>query len=560
MNQQVSKCVAVIGSPNTTTKFRCDILDASITSPLEGRLFYLWQEEGGAKKLLLCQMMTITGYNRWHENPVLKSVIRRQGALTHLSGVTDTKEAELSLLGVFKESNGEFERSVLNTPPASGTEVYELEEDLLKKLVKKEKGIFYLGYVYGSQTPAPFYLKHFGQEPEGFGEAHHCGIFGKTGSGKSIIGAQIIGGFAKNKNMGILILDPAGEFYDNRFGPESSYNFDFHDLLRKNRGDFDLVDLSEVALAGNYTFSKLLLKIGFFQELGFERGDKQRRAGDSLNRWIEENNIRPETASLTDAVDFLATQSGYIYATRGQRDRQAREQELQERFQQNRNRIERLWNSIQNLFNPQNKTRLDQVIDRVLREQRVVILDVDKITRGFQDIGSIELKYILLYEIFRRMLYRVRAGFREGAKANCLIVLDEAHNYVPQDPGDNEDKELLLRQIITNTAETRKFGIGWMFITTSIADFHKEIYRNLHDYVYGWGLSIGVDEKHVKDIVGNEMFEVYRTLPNPKQSGIYTFMMSGGIVATGTRGSPIVIRGFSTMEELYKANEMLEDN
>jgi len=551
--------VATIGSPNSTVEFRADILETSITSPLEGRLFCFWHDEGESRKLVLAQLTTITGRNRWHEDPVLKAVIRRQGRLEHLSGTTDTKEAKLVLVGAFEESdggNGHFRRTVLNTPPASGTPVYELTPDLLTRLVADETGIFYLGYFYGSDTPAPFYLKHYGPEPEGVGEALHTGVFGKTGMGKSILAAQMIIGFARHHDMGILIVDPQGEFYDNRFAAESGYNFDFHGLLRRARGNFGLVDLSEVALTGRRTFARLLMRMDFFKVLGFGTSEKERQAADALLDYMQSRRLRPDQADLEQIVGHLAEAAGYIYAgTQTSR----RQEEVRNRFQQYQNRVRTIWDAVYGLFAQENRTPLNEVIDRVLLRREIVVLDVDRLTRQLAQtarIGNYELKYILLNEIFTRMLQQVQVRFREGEGSNCLVVLDEAHRYVPQRARDNEDLEALQRRLVDAAQTTRKYGIGWMFITTSIADFHNDTYRSLHNYVFAWGLGIGIDERHVREVVGDEMFNVYRTLPNPKQSGIYTFMVSGPIVAAGTRGMPVIIRGFENTDIITRVNNL----
>ena len=67
-------------------------------------------------------------------------------------------------------------------------------------------------------------------------------------------------------------------------------------------------------------------------------------------------------------------------------------------------------------------------------------------------------------------------------------------------------------------------------------------------------MGIGADETHVTQVVGKEMFQLYRSLPNPKQSNIYSFMISGGIVGLGTLGTPMIIRGFETMAQLFNLN------
>ncbi len=54
------------------------------------------------------------------------------------------------------------------------------------------------------------------------------GVFGPSGSGKSVIAATLIALWSHNPSMGILILDPQSEFSENAFARGTGFNFDFH--------------------------------------------------------------------------------------------------------------------------------------------------------------------------------------------------------------------------------------------------------------------------------------------------------------------------------------------
>jgi len=61
----------------------------------------------------------------------------------------------------------------------------------------------------------------------------------------------------------------------------------------------------------------------------------------------------------------------------------------------------------------------------------------------------------------------VEAGanyYAKGKKANCLIVMDEAHRFISTDSADEKIKEL-TKEIVGSVRTTRKYGIGYMFIT-----------------------------------------------------------------------------------------------
>jgi len=72
--------------------------------------------------------------------------------------------------------------------------------------------LFYLGHVYGSLPKLPLWFKHFDQGPEGAGEAYHLGIFGKTGSGKSVLAKMILLAYARYPKMALLVIDPKESF------------------------------------------------------------------------------------------------------------------------------------------------------------------------------------------------------------------------------------------------------------------------------------------------------------------------------------------------------------
>src|SRR5581483_10301967 len=96
--------IAVIGSPNSTTTFTVDILEAARDRALDHAwvTFEVTERFNGRsyRKRALCQLGGIVTRNRWHEDPVIRAVIKHQGALPALSGESDLTSAQLSALGV----------------------------------------------------------------------------------------------------------------------------------------------------------------------------------------------------------------------------------------------------------------------------------------------------------------------------------------------------------------------------------------------------------------------------------------------------------------------------
>jgi HsdM N-terminal domain/N-6 DNA Methylase len=96
--------------------------------------------------------------------------------------------------------------------------------------------------------------------------------------------------------------------------------------------------------------------------------------------------------------------------------------------------------------------------------------------------------------------------------------------------------------------------VGFQFITQNISEIRKDIVKNLHYRVYAQGLSVGSDADLIKDLEGDEAFKMYGTLPEPRLSGTFSYMVCGMILALGTTGKPMFIEGFSSDAEIMAQN------
>src|SRR5207245_6166524 len=106
-----------------------------------------------------------------------------------------------------------YEPSILGTVPSTGTAIHLVTDSVLDELLRAyREQIFYLGHVYGSKPMLPLWFKHFDRGPDGAGEAYHLGIFGKTGSGKSVLAKMMLLAYARYPKMALLVVGPQGEF------------------------------------------------------------------------------------------------------------------------------------------------------------------------------------------------------------------------------------------------------------------------------------------------------------------------------------------------------------
>ena len=206
--------IGVISSPSSTNKLALDILGQSVNKNLVGELVMCRCMQDDFYHYALGQITEITLKNLWLEGPTIRSIVRERGQLDAISAIQDTHQGEMNISAAFADENGRYTQSELGTVPPTGSRIRIVYDDFLNELLLPFKDeIFYLGTVYGSNPKLPLWFKHFGKAKDGgLGEAHHLGIFGKTGSGKSVLAKMILLAYARHSQMGLFVLDPQGEF------------------------------------------------------------------------------------------------------------------------------------------------------------------------------------------------------------------------------------------------------------------------------------------------------------------------------------------------------------
>ena len=190
--------LGVIGSPSSTSELAVDIVGTAVGRKLVGELAMFSFQQDGVAHYALGQITEIELRNVWHEDPTMRSLIRQRGKIDAVSERQDTHLGKMTISAVFKHATvsssasgaagTSYEPSIMGTVPSTGTAIHLVNDDVLETVLHRYRDqIFYLGQVYGSTPKLPLWFKHFGSGPDGAGEAYHLGVFGKTGSGKSVL-------------------------------------------------------------------------------------------------------------------------------------------------------------------------------------------------------------------------------------------------------------------------------------------------------------------------------------------------------------------------------------
>src|SRR3989338_8715299 len=554
--------VGITSSPSNTLDITIDITEESKTERTLGQMAYAVLEEDGENILVIGQIIDIQTKNRWHEDPSFKGVIKRHGRLPHLSGTADNRIATISVQACYSLGKSTPESYILGTSPSTGERIQKMNNEVMTALMKNhEKDITFLGKVYGTDVDLPLWFKHFDRtdtknNEAGAGDAYHIGVFGKTGSGKTVTAAYMLLGYAKNKNnISILVLDPQKQFYTDRelLGVE---NEKLEPRIKKIGMNYEKYEiLNDIHLPGDKyeLFGDLLSNNGFIEEAfkPLYTEDKIERMKDSVVDYLvgKSNNPGFNLRSLRDGTTLLSEMlsrfleqkdkekemgfSTYIYSVFGTKDTRVRLYNRVKFISENLDRQHTIlakWDATLKLFQKKKdsggeKISVAEIVDKTVTQHgNFIVIDISARS------GEIENENIqaLFIKIIEEKIVEAGAKlYTQGKKANCLIVMDEAHRFIASDSSDPRVKELTTK-IIGSVRTTRKYGIGYMFITQTLESLDEEILRQMRIFAFGYGLTSGSELRKVSELVNNDSaIQLYRSFIDPSSNKRFPFMFFG---------------------------------
>jgi hypothetical protein len=336
----------------------------------------------------------------------------------------------------------------------------------------------------------------------------------------------------------------------------------------------DIYSIDQLQLEGISLFVNLLHKKKLFKKIGL--GDKKsQECCDTVTEKLEYlgqkdrkwnpfqrlRNIKDNSPGLYEEIKKDVVQGCANAYVSGNREK--RENDFISSWEKNESVIIETWDAVVSHFedkdlNGNRRVNLASLVKDIIKKGRKVIVDLDPSRLRTEDEGSgmdESLKLFIMEFVFRKIRHASHMLFKsDDDKANCLIVLDEAGRFIPQSPGENADLARIGKYIEDKVRELRKFGVGFQFITQNLTEIKKDVFRNLHYRIYGVGMSVGVEANHIVDKEGKQNFDTYSSLPDPKLSGIYSFMVCGSLIAMGTTGKPMYIEGFDSDDEVLREN------
>lgn len=572
--------IGVIGSPSSTSELALDILANAVTRKLVGELALFRYLQDSTTHYAMGQVTEVAMRNIWHEDPTMRSLVRHHGRVDAVSERQDTHQGRMTISAVFSSDSGKYRPSILGTVPATGTPIHVVDDQVLSELLEPYKRqLFYLGRVYGSNPRLPLWFKHFDSGVDGAGEAYHIGIFGKTGSGKSVLAKMIMLAYARHKNMGLFILDPQGEFAKGLRAIEQPNHMGqaLHPSILKGLGKvFHVYDLPRIQLDRWEVFTELLLEFGFFAELGIKSQNYQETVADYIQDLMREHH---SFADLNDdgpfqnTLTYIRNNIHRVYAGVSGIDRVQGfiDDIVQSTTRGESHPVKEMWDTIASFFIPgDNRRTASHIVGVVLTlrnagDRPMIVVDLAQRPGGIsQSVWNDKIKPLLLDRFIQALTEEAEKAYQDDRGLNTLVVIDEAHRLAPQGSVENERVARIRSKLVDAVRTTRKYGLGWMFLSQTLSSLDSEIVQQLRISFFGFGLSMGAEYQKLRELVGGqtESMNLYQRFRDPQSafdlaSREYSFMTVGPVSPLSFSGTPLFLSAFNNIGDFIEANGLI---
>ena len=294
--------LAAVDSPSSTHKYQVVLREEARGLQLMQALVVidlLGVAPDGAivRQQVLGQIRDIELRNQHHEIPLFQAQLRRRGNVPGLSGRADHVTAQVypvDAIAVDERGNVISKVAAGTAVPPTGTDVVIADNAAVAHFIPgRTAGLLRMGYLV-AKTHLPLRVPHFGRSVGGTGEALHIGIFGKSGSGKSVKTAEFITGWARHPKMGQLILDHDGDLSSLRIGDDGNGNphYDLKRALvaagRRLPDDVWVIDHDDLRLEAPRDLAKALRHHKFIRQVGVGAGEKENACEDKLYEILRE--------------------------------------------------------------------------------------------------------------------------------------------------------------------------------------------------------------------------------------------------------------------------------
>lgn len=383
---------------------------------------------------------------------------------------------------------------------------------------------------------------------------------------------MILTAYARYPQMALLVVDPQGEFAkDIRGGASGEFKLPLGGVIKAFGKRTVTLSVRNLVLDTWALFEQILFESLFFERLTIPRGENRQLACEILGDKLQKASIRlrdlHNRASFDKSWELLKDErvQKVFYRTETSRARfqsmvdEADEEEFFKDY----------WSPVTELFREdrQNARSVEKALGWLFSEEHtnrpVLVVDLSK-----EQAQGMFWNDKIQALVIKRLLYGVtqtaEAAYQQNKGLNTLVVMDEAHRLAPREiPAEEEEAKAVRATLIDAVRTTRKYGLGWMFISQTLSSLHSEILQQLRISFFGFGLALGTEYQALSQLVGgkNRALDLYRLFRDPHSSfdiasRQYSFMTIGPVSPLSFAGTPLFLNVFNTVDDFIKANNL----
>ena len=566
-----SERLGVVGSPSTTHELVADVLGGAVQRKLVGELAALEFQQDGISHVALGQITEVELRNPWHEDPTMRSLIRQRGRVDAVSERQDVHIGKMTLSAVFGETaQNQYDAAFMGTVPSTGTFIHLVDDAILEQLLERfQRQLFYLGHVYGSKPMLPTWFKHFGSGQNGAGEAYHIGVFGKSGSGKSHLTKMILTAYARHPDLSLLVIDPQGEFAK-LASAQGSDSWKFGNTLRGLGRRIIAINVKRLVLDTWSLFIEIALEGRIFQTISGPTGEVANNALEYLKQKLTSKGVKLSEISSRSSFDTFwsllqdTEVQKIIYRSSDSRTRFSDAVGAADANEFFKN----VWQPITALFDKSRagskiiSDALNYVIENK-SDRPIVIVDLSLKDESGSMLWNERIQALVIKRLLDELKRIAESHYKDDKSLNMLVVLDEAHRLAPRETPDIDAASAVRSSLIDAVRTTRKYGLGWLFVSQTLSSLHQEILGQLRMYFIGFGLGLGQEFNSLRQIAGSSAaaLGLYQSFRDPQSaldsvSRQYSFMTVGPASPLSFAGTPLFLNVFSEPHTFWTANSL----
>jgi len=547
---------------------------------------------GDAHMLVLLKVIDVQSFSPMRSDAYVIGTLKTAPKYKVYAKVMPTMTIKISEEGM---SVGGF-ATVLNPL----TKVKRLRQEFIDAFVEvfDDRRMMIPGKMLGSDSETVLWLPHFGRGPNGIGEAYHIGVFGRTGSGKSAFTKQILAYMGGFKEPSAVVFDPQGEFARDVSGGGGVGTYPL-DISAFWDGRVDILGVDKIRIESVEDIATLISAVGyplltrhmqissaktedgsrtlarFWEDVvkavrDLKEGKKKESTvldehpifknyiavgsdgiGEgSLAGEIPKGSLKAKPFTLMafalGFARYVLDNIGRFYSEQGVESKGKAITSLIERVKQGEEDKEYLsgidvfWRILMG------ERSIEDSVKSVLTGKKMLI-----ITMGDDNNIPEGVAYFVLSKLVDALLDAGRKAFSQHRLLNLLVVLDEAHRFAPAGRLEDTFAAELKDRLVRAVRETRKYGLGWLFVSQTLASLDKELVSQIRIFFVGYGLNHGSDRDKLSSMLSGYpgAMDVYMQFPDPFSSQFYgirifPFMAIGPASPLSASGFPIFFRTY----------------